>query len=885
MRAWPALIVVLVGAVAHASPAMPRGMHAPIDDALQLASHWSWSGRVAASGASADATMAETAARGFIAARVRDVAPGMRSSDVVSTHQLVVVANQLDDTGIRTLGFQQRWRGLEVVGGQLQVVISHDAIIAVMAQTAPCVDAVVAIRGVQIDRWRAAHRSEPRELVVLPMTQHGRTTYEIAERTSTATGDVYAALDGRELTRTSTTRDGVATLAYDVPVRGPMGERHAVAAKDTFMLLDGAASVTDPNGAFVFAGPGVVQPEVKGTQVLISDQSGMPATTSLQAVNEQTVVWSAADNELADAQVSAYINARIAKDHAREMVPAVTAWANQQLVVSVNETGTSCNANAADDGLHFFRATPQCENTARIADVVFHETGHLVHANAIIAGAGIYSAPMSEGLADFFAVTITGDHRIGIGYALDERPVRDIDPENDERTAPGDLVPEPHLNGLVISGALWDLRTLLIAAHGEADGNARVYRIFASIAARAPNIQSTYLPALVGNDDDGNLDNGTPDQCLIDRAFSRHGLAPKTVELTTVGPPAIDGLAIDVPVVTPASPACSQPRVSLMRVSWHSDASPDNHVFQLFPDATGTHWTGSLPPQDDYVRVHYAIDVTFDDGATQHLPDNRADREYELVTGEWDELYCEHFETDRQWEQSQQGVVAKWELGAPHGQSFDPTAAFSGENVWGTVLTSDGAYAPTGVTQTTSPMIDASNYGLVHVRFRRWLTVEDGTYDQASVQIGTDTVWSNEVTGDGSHDHIDREWRLQDIDATSYATVPFAVTWRLASDVQRELGGWNLDDVCIVGAPSQALKPIGAPQGCATTSGGTAGASICIGFVVLALRRRRRRSLALHSGTRCKAYSREPSNNAKRDSRRTPTTCRRANDSPKRSPR
>ncbi|HEY4057617.1 MAG TPA: hypothetical protein VGM39_13465 [Kofleriaceae bacterium] len=870
MRAWPVVFVALAG-IAQASPArtvgpassprsaLPTGLRAAIDDDLQLHTHWEWSGRAAAPGATGDARIAERAGRAFIAAHLRDAAPGMGVAEALQSprsnesgasrtgaDELVVVANQLDDTGVRTIGFQQTWRGLDVVGGQIAVVISRDAIIAVLSRVAPCVDAVVATHGPEVGRWLFAHRNDAAtndptissadtDLVVLPLQRKGTVRYEIAERRSSASGDIYTALDGRELTRTSRTRDAVATLAYDVPVRGPMGPRAALPAKNTFITIDGTPSITDPNGAFAFFGPGVVVPDVKSTQIVISDQSGTPATTSLQATNLAAVVW-ADDNELVDAQLSAFIHARIAKDHARVVVPAVTAWANQPLVVSVNETGTSCNANAADDGLHFYRATPECENTARIADVVYHETGHLVHANAIIPGAGVYSAPLSEGLADFFAATITGDHLIAPGYALDDRPVRDIDPVNDEREAPGDLVPEPHLSGLIISGALWDLRKLLIAAHGEADGNARVYRIFASIAARAPNIQGTYLPALVGDDDDGDLENGTPDQCLIDRAFSRHGLAPSTVKLTTVGPPTVDGLAIDVPVSTPAS-ACPQPRVAQMIVTWHGDS--ESRVFHLYPDESGTHWTGSLPPQPDYARVHYSIDVVFEDGAAQHLPDNRADREYQLVTGTWDEIYCESFDADPQWDQTTQGVPAKWELGKPRGMALDPTAAFTGENVWGTVLSEDGRYAPTSVTQTTSPLIDATSYSQVHLRYRRWLTVEDGAYDQASILVGDAPLWTNDATADGSHDHIDREWRLHDLDVTPYATQPFAITWRLSSDVQRQLGGWNLDDVCIVGAPSQALQPVGPPDSC--SAGGTPGASLSFGVIVFALRRRRRR--------------------------------------------
>src|SRR5689334_2296916 len=111
MRAWPFVIVALVGAIAHASPQLPSRLRAPIDDELQLASRWEWRGRVVATGASADAAIAERAARAFIAERIRDAAPGMSALEM--NNQLVLVADQLDERGARTIGFAQRWRNLE----------------------------------------------------------------------------------------------------------------------------------------------------------------------------------------------------------------------------------------------------------------------------------------------------------------------------------------------------------------------------------------------------------------------------------------------------------------------------------------------------------------------------------------------------------------------------------------------------------------------------------------------------------------------------------------------------------------------------------------------------------------------------------------------------
>src|SRR5258706_9645308 len=67
---------------------------------------------VPAPGAMLDAAVAERAARAFIAAHLDVIAPGAC---------FVVVANQLDD-GVRSVGFQQMYRGLRVVGAQVGVV-------------------------------------------------------------------------------------------------------------------------------------------------------------------------------------------------------------------------------------------------------------------------------------------------------------------------------------------------------------------------------------------------------------------------------------------------------------------------------------------------------------------------------------------------------------------------------------------------------------------------------------------------------------------------------------------------------------------------------------------------------------------------------------------
>jgi cysteine-rich repeat protein len=79
------------------------------------------------------------------------------------------------------------------------------------------------------------------------------------------------------------------------------------------------------------------------------------------------------------------------------------------------------------------------------------------------------------------------------------------------------------------------------------------------------------------------------------------------------------------------------------------------------------------------------------------------------------------------------------------------------------------------------------------------LTVEDRTYDAASIEINGQIAWQNAVSPQSTLNHRDREWRFQDIDLTPYITDGTAqVRWNLMSDMSNQYGGWNLDDVCIV---------------------------------------------------------------------------------------
>src|SRR6185503_15639368 len=128
--------------------------------------------------------------------------------------------------------------------------------------------------------------------------------------------------------------------------------------------------------------------------------------------------------------------------------------------------------------------------------------------------------------------------------------------------------------------------------------------------------------------------------------------------------------------------------------------------------------------------------------------------------------------------------------------SGDPIAPHSGSDVLGTIVSGflQGYYSASSQTQIAMPAVHVSSYAVVHLQYWRWLTVEDGAFDQAQILANGQSVWSNVATPSGVTDHIDREWRFQDLDVSQLVdNGSMQIAWSLTSDATTEFGGWKLD--------------------------------------------------------------------------------------------
>ena len=167
-------------------------------------------------------------------------------------------------------------------------------------------------------------------------------------------------------------------------------------------------------------------------------------------------------------------------------------------------------------------------------------------------------------------------------------------------------------------------------------------------------------------------------------------------------------------------------------------------------------------------------------------------------------FWSEGFETGALgWTSGQIAQQNDWQRGAPTGKSgtsqgvawTDPSTAAVGSGCIGNDLgigNYNGSYQPNVHNHLRSPIIDCSGRTGVRIRFRRWLTVEEGIYDQATLLCNGQVVWQNPQSG-----HlIDTAWQ------TVEYLVPWAdnnpsvqFEWRLESDAGLNLGGWAIDEV------------------------------------------------------------------------------------------
>ena len=176
----------------------------------------------------------------------------------------------------------------------------------------------------------------------------------------------------------------------------------------------------------------------------------------------------------------------------------------------------------------------------------------------------------------------------------------------------------------------------------------------------------------------------------------------------------------------------------------------------------------------------------------------------------FENIFEDDFEEDNIWY-----LTGEFQINKPEalfsGIAFpDPSFATSGENILGADLTGLGIYPGDYESNidipefAQSPVIDCTNYKHIHLSFNRWLGVDVGNADKASIEIYSDSTWKSIWNNYNIYYTIlDSDWKELIFDISEIADrKKIMVRYTIGpTNKYLQLCGWNIDDFKISGIP------------------------------------------------------------------------------------
>lgn len=568
--------------------------------------------------------------------------------------------------------YEQTHAGLPVIGSRLALTFGADGSLLHMDTRLPGELGLVGeprLSRAQAESRACAGLAPPEavawhagELAVLPAVFSGLAGDRVVWRLSAVTGpdplgwrilvDARSGeiLERRPLVHSVDGRQAPAAGGFTGNVTGwlhtptPWSAYRRVALADELVALLSGSSLleqqyTDANGDFRFeADPGYQRTlrlllAGRYARVHIGDRQGtVPALELLPAQHGLTVEWDSL--AASPAALAAYVHLQTAHNRLVRIDPGFT-WLDRPVPVVVDDASASCNAYAyidpQDPWLRFFVGHLQCANTARLADVVYHEYGHLATAYAYYPEDA--PAPLHEAFSDYFAATIADTSAIGWHlFGPGAPPLRNLD--NDLAWPVSEpCAASPHCLGLLLGSALWDLRTGLITSLGDtARAVGRADSLFHFMRAAKPqDFDACLVQLILQDDDDLDLSNGTPHLETIAAAFARHNIGDFSVHALHTVPPDIEDTTATTPIDV-AIRSIYPPAPGGVRIHYALGDLERTCAMTLVPGSDRVYrW--ELPPQPAGTTLRYYITAEDIHGGHTTVPAGAPEAQLAVMIG------------------------------------------------------------------------------------------------------------------------------------------------------------------------------------------------------------------------------------------------------------
>ena len=578
---------------------------------------------------------------------------------------------------------------------------------------------------------------------------------------------------------------GLATVGWAADACGnefPAGLPYAAVSDGT------TTTYADVNGAFVVANAGtgslnlISNIFVGGKFFKVDDIAATESTLSQNVASGGTAAFvhnSANTSEFARAEVNAYIHANVARDFVMAANPTYPVIAGQQgataLQINVGVAGT-CNAFYNGPSINFYSSGGGCNNTS-FSTVVHHEFGHHV-----VATGGSGQGAYGEGMGDVIGALISETSALGVGFSTCTTGIR-----NALNNCIFDLAgcstcgSEIHACGQLLSGCVWNTMLNLQASdpttYKTLIRNMAVNSVLLHTGTTiAGDITVDFLTL---DDDNANINDGTPHFSQINDGFTLHGLPGPAVQLlgitTPNGIPTFATPNANLRMMVQVSAVSGQPQPNTGTLYWRTGTSAFQSVAmtQTSPNV----YTAQVPMSACGTPVNYYFEAKTTNNVIVTSPAN-APTSFNTTTGGYGEITVtsETFEIAGAWTVGATDDLATtgiWTRVDPVGTLAQPEDDHSvpgtlcyvtGQGLVGGALGDNDVDG--GATTLTSPTFSALGLADPQVKYWRWYSNDKGgapNADSMPVEISNNngTSWVQmELVTENANAWVSKSFRI-----------------------------------------------------------------------------------------------------------------------------
>ncbi len=522
-----------------------------------------------------------------------------------------------------------------------------------------------------------------------------------------------------------------------------------------------------------------------GRYFKVNNNSGTTSTltTNVASGGTTTFMHNAANSA---EQERAQVNAYIASNHVRDFIlaahPTYPTLSTQQ-----NETAFQINANRAStcnayyDGtsINFYLSGGGCNNPA-FSTVVHHEYGH-----HLVASGGSGQGAYGEGMGDVVGALLSDTSMLAVGFQSCSGGIRNaLNNCTYSATGCSSCGSEIHACGQLLSGCVWSTRAnLLVTEPINFKTILRNLSVNSVLLHGGTTIAGDItIDFLTLDDDNADINDGTPHYAEINSGFTLHGLPGPAIApikfnfpsgLPTTGSPnATTAVSVQV------QPLGGQPLSGTGRVYWRTGTS----AFQSAPmtETSANSYTANLA----IGACGTSVDFYFEARTTTNLvvtsPSTAPTAFHSMAAGFGDSVITDDkFEVATAWVVGATGdnaTTGVWTRVDPIGTAAQPendhsepgTMCFvTGQGTVGGALGEQDIDG--GTTTLTSPSFDGTLAANASVSYWRWYSNDTGASPNADtmpVQISNNngTSWvALETVSTNSNAWVFKSFRIADV--------------------------------------------------------------------------------------------------------------------------